>query len=88
MFMLKLDDWLGLIEIKLPVHGDRRDFFTGGAREAWILLTFDILVAAVASPQGTTQMTPPRHRPGQKPGKRAHAHSLCVWMNCFDTRTC
>lgn len=39
------------------------------------LAHFDILVAAATSPQGTTQMTPPRHRPGQKPGKRAHTHT-------------
>ncbi|KAI9534387.1 hypothetical protein NQZ68_014805 [Dissostichus eleginoides] len=42
------------------IFAERRHFFLAGAGEAWISLTFDILLAAVASPRGRTQRTPPR----------------------------
>ena len=65
---LNSNDWHGLIEIKHPVQS-ADTFFLVVQGEAWISLTFDILVAVVASPQGRTQMTPPRHRPEEKQGK-------------------
>lgn len=60
---MNANDW-GLIGIKHSVQN--ADTFSWWRRGGVDLAHSDILAAVVVSPQGTTQMTPPRHRPEEK----------------------